>query len=288
MQLSQNLVVFAGLACVVQGAFWTDILKGIQNAGRYKNFFDAIGDVTDELLSDEGEAATFICEIIHGDIPDVVEALPSAVVNEVEGDFQALTSFVGGLPSLVPEVFSEIVQGGEVVVSIVEEIVTAPGEALTVVEDGVVSVWSDITAGAASVVDDVTHFIGCGIFNEGCSDSTSFTDNGILERCSSVLEGVSSSAVSFSTATPTSTSVVLLTTSAATPGSSLQTTLPTQTAVDTTNLLDVTPSSTLAINATSTSVPASTNTPPINGVGKENGNLKFATIALGFTFMFLL
>lgn len=262
----------------------SDILKGLQQAGRYGDFFDAIGDAADDLLSDDGEAATFICEILRGDIPDVFEELPSAVASEAEGDFQALTSFVGGLPSIVPEVFSDIVRGGEVVVSIVEEIVTAPGEALTIIEGDAVSVWSDITAGVASVVDDVTYFLGCGLPWESCSSSSSFTDNGILSRCSSVLHDQSSSASSMTSATLTSSSSIgsVLTTSAATPGSSVETAGPSQTAVETvTNVL--------AANATSSSsLPVSTDSPPVNDAGKGGGDSKFAAVMLGFIFMFFL
>ncbi|KAI1773329.1 hypothetical protein F4818DRAFT_423942 [Hypoxylon cercidicola] len=277
-----NLVVLVGLGCAVQGAFWTDILKGLQQAGRYKNFFDAIGDVTDDLLSDDSEAALFICKFIHGDVPDVVEALPSAVINEAEGDFQALTSFVGGLPTILPGLFSEIVQGGEVVVSIVEEIVTAPGEALTVIEGGIISVYSDITAVAVSVVSDITYFFGCEVFQQ--CPSSSFTDNGILGRCSSVLD--SSSSTASATLTLSSEGTVL-TTKAATPGSSISTALPSQTTVDTTNALVFTPSSTLLANATSSSSPVSTD-PPISEAGKGAGNAKLAAVALGCAFVFLL
>ncbi|XXH01742.1 hypothetical protein Hte_008103 [Hypoxylon texense] len=292
--LLSNLVALAGLAWVVQGAFWTDILKGLQNAGRYKNFFDALGDAADDLRSDDDEAAAFICDILRGDIPDAVEALPSAVASEVEGDFRAITSFVGALPSIAPAVLGDIARGGSAAVSIVQEIVTAaPGEALTVVGGDAVSVWSDATAGAVSVVDDVTYFLGCGLPWESCASSASFTDNGIFERCSSVLHDHDGGSPSSSTASATPTSSSSLSpssssssssvgagptiTSAATPGSSIEAPLPSQTGVDTaTDVLVVTSSSTLVVNATSSpSSPISTDSPPVNEGGREgNENRK--------------
>ncbi|KAI1396007.1 hypothetical protein F4819DRAFT_154427 [Hypoxylon fuscum] len=265
---SNNLVILAGLACVVQGGFWSDILKGIKNANRFNNVFDAIGNVTtDELLSDEQGAAVFLCEMLHGDIPDVIEELPTAVIDEVEDDFNALTSFVGSLPSLVPAVFSEIVQGGEVVVSIVEEIVTAPAAALTVIEDGVVSVYSDITAGIASVVGDVTYFVGCDLFQD--CPSSSFTDNGILSRCSSVMHAYSSTAGQTSaTLTSSPEDGGVSATSQATPGTTVSAVLPSQTSATTsisiststsTSIVEVhAPSSTSGSDAESTSQPSST------------------------------
>ncbi len=149
-------------------------------AHRFNDVFKALGNVTNDLLSKDGDAANFLCDILNGDVPDALEEVASAAEGEVADEIVALTSFVDALPSLVPGIISDIVKGGEVAVSIVEEIVTAPDAALTVIESGVKSVWSDITAGVESVVSDITSFVGCNVLGD-CSK------NGILSRCSSVL-----------------------------------------------------------------------------------------------------
>lgn len=121
-----------------------------------------------------------------------MEGLGSAVESEVLGDFEALTSFVESLPTLVPEILSDIMEGGEEAVSIVEELVTNPGAALTVIESGVVSVFSVITSGVVSVFGDITHFFGCDIGG----DCPSSTVNGILSSCSTVMDQYSATATS--------------------------------------------------------------------------------------------
>lgn len=144
----------------------------------------------------------------------------------------ALTSFVDSLPSIVPEVISDIIQGGEVVITIVEDLVTDPGAAITIIENGVESVWSDITAGAASVISDITYFFGCDIFG----DCPSFTDNGILSLCTSVMKAYSVTVKLTSAEPTTATSSVKRTTStsSATPKTTASALLASQTRVITT------------------------------------------------------
>ncbi|KAI0133550.1 hypothetical protein BJ170DRAFT_606658 [Xylariales sp. AK1849] len=250
-----NITTFAGLVHIVYGGFWSDIIDGLKQAHRFDTLFNAL--TTD--LSDDGDAAIFICEILEGDVPDAIAEIPSLVESEVADEVAALTSFVETLPSIVPQLFSDIVEGGEVVVSIIEEIVTAPDAALTVIESGVVSVWSDITGGVASVVSDVTYFIGCDIFG----DCPSYTDNGILDRCSSVMYDYSAT-MSWVTATATAiTSLPVGSTSAASsaePGTAGSTTLASQTtAVATTSAAG--PPSTSGGDAGSSFSPSSSMTP---------------------------
>jgi hypothetical protein len=81
---------------------------------------------------------------MKGEIPQALESLGEDIVDEFANEFDALTSFVMALPTLVPEVLNAIESGGEEAVSIVEELITNPGGVVTVVESGVKSVFTDL------------------------------------------------------------------------------------------------------------------------------------------------
>lgn len=144
------------------------------------NVLRTLGDITDIT---DGDAAVFICEILHGNTPS---ELDSAVESEVA----ALTSFVKSLPTQAPQILSRIEQGGDMATSIVGELVTNPGAALTKFGSGVKSVFSDLTSNVVSVFSDVTSFLG-GI---GDDSPSSTTVNEILASCKTVMDQYSTTA----------------------------------------------------------------------------------------------
>lgn len=172
------------------------------NSGRYTHLFSSLTQsTTNELENDETEAAVFVCEIIKGDIPDAIEGLGQDVIDEITDDFEALTSFVKALPTIVPDVLSDIEKGGEEAVSIIEDLVTDPGAAITIIENGVKSVWSDVTNGVKSVLCDV------GIGN--CPSRT------LAKSCNAILASASSASRNAPASTAaTTTSQAKATTSA--------------------------------------------------------------------------
>jgi hypothetical protein len=123
-------------------------------------------DLLDELENNEQQAGQFICQILDGNVPGVIENLGEDIWTEIEDDWTAVTSFIAALPSLAPEVLEDIIQDGEDVVSVIGEIFTDPEAALTVIENGVEVVVSDIE----SVGGDAISFFKC-LFGD-CSTST--------------------------------------------------------------------------------------------------------------------
>jgi hypothetical protein len=167
------------------------IIQVLKDTNDYIDLFQTLGQVTDDLLNNDDEAAVFVCEILQGDIPGVLEELGTEAVDAVLGEFQSMTSFIVSLPSIAPEILNDIVQGGEEAVSIVDELVTNPGGALTVIENGIETIFSEITAEvgglvseATSIFGDITYFFGCDI-GGNCPSSTG---NGMLSSCSTVME----------------------------------------------------------------------------------------------------
>jgi hypothetical protein len=129
------------------------------------------------LENNESEAEVFVCELMKGEIPEALESLGEDIVDEFANEFDALTSFVMALPSLVPEVLEVIESGGEEAVSIVEELITNPGGAITVVENGVKSVFTDLTDG-----------VKCLLCNVGIGDCPHKT---LSSSCSQILASIS-------------------------------------------------------------------------------------------------
>ncbi|MCJ1403070.1 hypothetical protein MMC11_006293 [Xylographa trunciseda] len=126
-----------------------DILKGIIQANRYSNLITSIPqNVIEDLETDEADAGLFVCQILNGDFPQAFEQIGSEIVGEVESDFASLTSFILSLPTLAPEILNDLEQDGENVVSVIGELFTNPGAAITViigdVETVVQDVWGDI------------------------------------------------------------------------------------------------------------------------------------------------
>lgn len=153
-------------------------------------------------MNNDGEAAVFVCEILQGDIPDALEGLATDAIDAVLRELHSMTSFIVSLPTLAPEILDDIVQGGEEAISIAEELVTNPGGALTVIENGIETIFSEVTAGvgslaseATSVFGDITYFFGCDIGGD-CPTSTS---NAMLGSCSTVMQQYSATATGIAT-----------------------------------------------------------------------------------------
>ena len=145
---------------------YSDIIKGlIKSGGRFGDFFNTIDTINsgflDSLQTDEQAAGHFICNVLAGDIPDALGGIASQVVSEAGDDLSAVTAFIGGLPTLVPEVFSAIEQDGQEAVSVIGDIVTNPGAAVTLVVNGVESVVDDIGGDIETAVGDIASFFAC-------------------------------------------------------------------------------------------------------------------------------
>jgi hypothetical protein len=148
---------------------YSDIIKGLtgSDSPTISSFIKGLPhDLLDELENNEQQAGQFVCQILDGNIPGVIENLGEDIWREIEDDWSAVTSFIAALPSLAPEVLEDIVHDGEDVVSVIGEIFTDPEAALTVIENGVEVVVSDIE----SVGGDVVSFFKC-LFGD-CSTST--------------------------------------------------------------------------------------------------------------------
>ena len=160
---------------------YSNIIKGLVNSGRSGDFFKNINsDVLSGLEDDEQKAGGFVCNILSGDVPDALVGIGEDVVSEASEDFAVVTSFIvcspsthyddlrmadsvvqGGLPTLVPEVFSAIEQDGEDAISVVEELFTNPGAALTVIVNGAESVIDDIGSDIGVAAGDIATFFEC-------------------------------------------------------------------------------------------------------------------------------
>ncbi|MCJ1396208.1 hypothetical protein MMC18_009097, partial [Xylographa bjoerkii] len=140
-----NLVIsHLVLASLVYGSFFSDILKGLFQANRYSNLITSIPEnIIEDLESDEVDAGLFVCQILNGDFPQAFEQLGSEIVGEAESDFASLTNFILSIPTLAPEILNDLEQDGEDVVSVIGELFTNPGAAVTVIISGVESVVND-------------------------------------------------------------------------------------------------------------------------------------------------
>jgi len=135
---------------------------------RISNFIKGLpGDLVKELESNEQQAGQFICQIlVNGNIPGAIEDLGEDIWSDIEDDWSAVEDFIESLPTLAPEVLEDVIQDGEDVVSLIGELVTDPEAALTVIENGVETVVSDVE----SVAGGVYTFFKC-LFGS-CSSST--------------------------------------------------------------------------------------------------------------------
>lgn len=116
---------------------------------------------------------------MDGDIPQAIEDIADDIVGEVEDDFDALTSFIQGLPELATAILTDIENDGEDVVTLIEDLVNDPGEAVTIIVDGIESVISDISSVGSEIVSGIKCLFGdCStppsqILSSSCNEITS-------------------------------------------------------------------------------------------------------------------
>jgi len=155
--LALSLLFLASLvSCQIPFAFFGDILTGLFRSGRYPNLIEKIPqDILGNLEGSPQDAGYFICRILHGDFPEAFADIAGQLVGDVESDFEALTNFVMATPTLAPVVLNDIEQGGEDVVSIVEELAVNPGAALTMFIDDVETVVQEVWGAIVTIGEDI-------------------------------------------------------------------------------------------------------------------------------------
>ncbi|KAH8588996.1 hypothetical protein B0O99DRAFT_342353 [Bisporella sp. PMI_857] len=205
-----TLVILLWIPSLISCTIWGDVVKGIMNSKSPK-IKDFIKEIPQEVLSgirdNEQDAAEFVCAILHGDTPSAISGLAEDVLDEIEEDFSAVTSFIQAIPTLAPQIVENIIEGGGNVVSLVGQIFTDPEDAVTVIVDGMTEVVEDI----ANVVKDVGDFFEC-TFKFGECDADKENDPNkkpavdLANMCKSVLSGKTTSAVTKKTTTYRATS----------------------------------------------------------------------------------
>lgn len=139
------------------------------------------------IQDDETEAAEFFCDIYNGNLPEAFDDIG----DELLGDLEDLTSFVEGLTTLAPEIFSDIIQGGEDVVSVVGELLTDPGDAITVIVGGIETAVEDIWGVFTNGLCDLGEIFGL------CTPQSEVQASSIEDACYSSTAGYA--AVAFTT-----------------------------------------------------------------------------------------
>ena len=147
---------------------------------------------------------------MQGDVPTAIVDLPEETWDEIEDDFDALTSFIVSLPTIVPAVLDDIEQGGEVVVSIITELIQNPGGALTVFVDDVETVFDNVLGDIETVAGEVLTGIEC-LFGD-CPAATATPTNtaqaNLISACNNVL--ASPTAPPAATSTPAAATISTL------------------------------------------------------------------------------
>ena len=189
-----------------------DILNGLFQTGRYDNLLAQIPtNIINELEDDATDAGIFVCQILAGDTPEAFEGLAQDILDEAGDEFASLTSFILGIPTLAPEILDDLVQDGEDVVSIIGELFTDPGAALTAIGGAFETIGQDI--------ETVVLGIGCDLGFGGCppaptTGTIANTGLAVLESsCSALLANdtpasttaAAASSTIYSTAVPSTT-----------------------------------------------------------------------------------
>ncbi|KAF4624536.1 hypothetical protein G7Y89_g13635 [Cudoniella acicularis] len=144
-------LVISLLVCVASCGFYTDLLISIFKSGRpsVSTFVRGIPkDLLDTLENNEQQAGQFVCAVLDGDVPGAFENLATELATdvweEIQTGFEDVTSFIESLPTLAPAILDNIISDGEDAISVIEELFTNPGGALTVIEGDVMTVISDV------------------------------------------------------------------------------------------------------------------------------------------------
>lgn len=167
----------------------SDIIKGLVNSEKpsISGFIKGLpDDLLHELENNEQQAGQFICAIIDGNTPGVIEDLGQDILTEIEGDWTAVTSFIAAIPSFAPEVLQDIIQDGEDVVNVIGDIITDPEAAITIIENGVEAIVTDVE----QVGEEIATFFEqgwCDLFGCPAQSSTPNPAATFLASCSSIM-----------------------------------------------------------------------------------------------------
>jgi hypothetical protein len=139
-------------------------------------------DLVHALENDEQEPGQFICEVMDGNVPGIIEYLAEDVWDEIKDDWTAVTDFIESIPTLAPAILEDIIHDGEDVVPIIGDIFTNPKAAVTAIVSGVEVVVSDIETG----VEEVLSCIKC-LFKKCNNGSTQNPAATISASCKAIL-----------------------------------------------------------------------------------------------------
>lgn len=155
------------------------ILNGILRAATYRSIFSLLShEALQELESDENEAATFICQLAHGDVPDALAGLGEDVVDRVGDEVDDMVSFIEQLPDMVPNLIHDFEEGVVDVADTVSALVENPKSEVSVL-------FHDFTSDIASIWNGVT----CDVeewFGKSCSKTSSSAKSVWKTQCASV------------------------------------------------------------------------------------------------------
>jgi len=139
-----------------------DILRSLLRQKTFANFVrEAPQDLINDLENNEQQAGEAVCDILAGNSPAFVQDIASSLSSEAESELTSLVDFVGELPKLAPEILGDLEQDADDVVSVIGELVTNPGAAITVIIGGVESVVEDIWGEIETVGGEIITGIEC-------------------------------------------------------------------------------------------------------------------------------
>ena len=199
-----------------------DILRSLLRLNRFADFVKEVPqNLINDLENNEQQAGEAVCDILAGNFPAFLQDVASSLSSEAESELNSLVGFVGELPKLAPEILGDLEQDAEDVVSVVGELVTNPGAAITVIVGGVESVVEDIWGDIETIGGEIITGIEC-LFGD-CPTAAVSTPAEILALKSSCLSisAAAATAPALTTTYPaeptTTTAAVAPTTYAAAP-----------------------------------------------------------------------
>ena len=139
-----------------------DILRSLLRLNRFADFVKEVPrNLINDLENDEQQAGEAICDILAGKFPALLQDVASSLSSEAESELNSLVDFIGELPRLAPEILGDLEQDADDVVSVIGELVTNPGAAITVIVGGVESVVEDIWGEIRTVGGEIITGIEC-------------------------------------------------------------------------------------------------------------------------------
>ncbi|OCL11941.1 hypothetical protein AOQ84DRAFT_386467 [Glonium stellatum] len=207
MHLRTTLLFLISASSLATASLFSDIFRSIIRTNRFSNLVQEIPqDIIDNLENDEQLAGEAICDMLGGNIPAFLGDVVNDLSSEAESEFNSLLGFVEGLPKLAPAILGDIEQDAEDVVSVIGELVTNPGAAVTVIVDGIESVvddiWGEIKTVGGEIITDIECFFG------DCPTAAVSTPAEVLalqSSCSSISAAASTALVSITYAAASTT-----------------------------------------------------------------------------------